>query len=131
MKRIMDAITFGGKAHPTHDLAVFLLGFVTCWVLIQFQHRDTLAAFHARPQVHWKIVREYPSRTLIGFPAFDVEQNGDITHNVTPCERRGLHPGAVITSVGFRDMGECLSFAEPGWMKIEYPDSRDVAMKGQ
>jgi hypothetical protein len=130
MEKLSAVITFGGKINLGRDFAMFVLGFLTCWLMLytqQYVHADRGAhgagpgnnSFHSRPQVHWRVVREYPvadRRT-----GYDIElPGGDITHNVIPCEYRGIHPGMTITSVGFRDMGDCLSFAEPGWMKIEY-----------
>lgn len=92
----------------------------------QAYRKLAVSSFHSRPHVSWKVVREYAVGNRVGY---DLElPGGDITPNFIPCESRGLHPGMVVTSAGFTDKGECLSFAEPGWMKIEYPN---LALKGK
>lgn len=84
-------------------------------------HEISQQPFHVRKTIHWLVTEEYPSASYPGHTAFTVDQYGDKTRDLTPCEERGLHPGAVVVSAGFRDMGKCLSFAEPGWMNIEWP----------
>lgn len=112
LTKLNNIMTFGGRVNLHHDMLVYMFGFISCLVWVQVTE-----TFHARPQVHWKVIREYPIDGRIGY---DIElPGGDVTRNFIPCEYRGLHPGMVIISAGFRDRGDCLSFAGMGWMKIE------------